>query len=283
MAIRLIALDIDGTLLDSHQELPEPNRLAIAAATERGIEVALVTGRRYDFAMLVARKLHSPVTMIASNGAIIRLPNGQTDLRRLLSTGTALKVLQITREWRDAAALIFDRPGSNQILLEHFAPDDSLRYWYYTRNQQYIELTESLEISLTEPPLQILFAGKVAPMRAVENVLRHAPIARDYALSVTIYENKDFTMIDVLDPTVSKGVALARRATERGIARHEILAIGDNHNDLEMLRFAGVPVVMGNGVPELKTFGWHQTASNDDAGVAAAIEHFVLREAASCA
>ena len=61
------------------------------------------------------------------------------------------------------------------------------------------------------------------------------------------------------------------------------VAIGDNHNDLEMLSFAGIPVVMGNGVPELKNFGWHETGTNDENGVAVAIEHFALREAASCA
>ena len=70
---------------------------------------------------------------------------------------------------------------------------------------------------------------------------------------------------------------------EPGVSREEVMAIGDNHNDLEMLEFAGIPVVMGNSVPELKTFGWHETGTNDESGVAAAIKHFAFREAASCA
>ena len=90
-------------------------------------------------------------------------------------------------------------------------------------------------------------------------------------------------MIDVLTPACSKGAALAEWASVRGFAREEVMAIGDNHNDLEMLSFAGVPVVMGNGVPELKTFGWHETSSNDENGVAEAIERFALLEAAPCA
>jgi hydroxymethylpyrimidine pyrophosphatase-like HAD family hydrolase len=90
-------------------------------------------------------------------------------------------------------------------------------------------------------------------------------------------------MIDVLNPKVTKGMALGEWAGLRGIRRQEVLAIGDNHNDLEMLQFAGIPVVMGNGVAELKRFGWHETSSNDEGGVAAAIERFALREAASCA
>jgi hydroxymethylpyrimidine pyrophosphatase-like HAD family hydrolase len=90
-------------------------------------------------------------------------------------------------------------------------------------------------------------------------------------------------MIDGLNPTVSKGAALAEWAALRGVAREDILAIGDNHNDLEMLSFVGIPVVMANGVPELKARGWHMTGSNDEDGVAAAIERFALREAPECA
>jgi hydroxymethylpyrimidine pyrophosphatase-like HAD family hydrolase len=99
---------------------------------------------------------------------------------------------------------------------------------------------------------------------------------------VTSYERKDFAMIDVIPAGCSKGSSLSEWAALRGIAREEILAIGDNHNDLEMLTFAGIPVVMGNSVPELKTFGWHETGTNDENGVALAIEHFALREAAPC-
>src|SRR5438874_7710445 len=72
MPVRLIALDIDGTLLDSRWQVSEANRNAIAEAARRGIEVALVTGRRYDFAMPVARQLEAPLTMIVSNGALVR-------------------------------------------------------------------------------------------------------------------------------------------------------------------------------------------------------------------
>ena len=87
----------------------------------------------------------------------------------------------------------------------------------------------------------------------------------------------------LINPSCTKGSSLAEWAALRGIDREDVLAIGDNHNDLEMLTFAGIPVVMANCVAELKAFGWHETASNDHDGVAAAIEHFALREAPSCA
>lgn len=283
MSVRLIALDIDGTLLDSRWQVSEANRNAIAEATRRGIEVALVTGRRYDFAMPVARQLDIPLTMIVNNGALVRSNDGRTRLRHLLARRVAKQVLQLTKSWRDGAAVIFDRPIENQLMLERLDPDDSLRYAYYSRNKEFIGFANPLETCLTEDPIQVMLSGKVAPMRDAERALRGAPFADEYALAVTMYERRDFAMIDVLNPICSKGASLAEWATLSGYAREEVMAIGDNHNDLEMLTFAGIPVVMGNSVPELKVFGWHETRSNDENGVAHAIEQFALREAAPCA
>jgi hypothetical protein len=182
--------------------------------------------------------------------------------------------LQLTKSWRDGAAVIFDRPAENQLMLERLDPDDSLRYAYYSRNKEFIGFANPLERCLTEDPIQVMLSGKVAPMRDAERALRGAPLADEYALAVTKYERRDFAMIDVLNPICSKGASLAEWATLSGYAREEVMAIGDNHNDLEMLIFAGIPVVMGNSVPELKAFGWHETRTNDENGVAHAIEQF---------
>src|SRR6266481_2409091 len=282
MAVRLIALDIDGTLLDSRWKLPEANRAAIAEAIRRGIEVALVTGRRYDFAMPIAVQLGSPLTMIVSNGAVIRTQDGQTHLRHLLPRKTAARVLEITRAWRDSTAVIFDRAQPN-VILEIFATDDPIRSAYYARNKEFIGQAIPLESCLTEDPIQVMLSGKVAPMREAEAVLRNAQNAEEFGLAATVYDSRDFAMIDVIHPQCSKGASLAEWATLRGLTREEVMAIGDNHNDLEMLSFAGIPVVMGNCVPELRNFGWHETRSNDQNGVAVAIEQFALREAAPCA
>ncbi len=283
MGIRLIALDIDGTLLDSRWQLPEANRAAIAAATRRGIEVALVTGRRYDFALPIARQIDAPLTMIVSNGAVIRTQDGETHLRHLLAKHTAARVLELTRPWRDCTGVVFDRRRENQVVLESMNSDDPIRTAYYTRNREFLGLACPLESCLTEDPLQVMLSGGVARMREAEAALRGAAFAQDFALAATVYEPRNFSMIDVINPLCSKGAALAEWAALRGVTREEVLAIGDNHNDLEMLAFAGIPVVMGNGVAELKGHGWHETTSNDEGGVAAAIEHFALREAAPCA
>jgi Cof subfamily protein (haloacid dehalogenase superfamily) len=283
MPVRLIALDIDGTLLDSRWQVSDANRDAIAEATRRGIEVTLVTGRRYDFALPVAHNLGVPLIMIVNNGALIRSSDGDTHVRHLLPRVVAKNVLQITQPWREGAAVVFDRPIAEQVMIESLNPDDSLRAAYYSRNREYIGLANPLEACLTEDPIQVMFSGNIAPLQEAEEALRAAPFTRQFALAVTVYAKKDFAMIDVINPSCTKGSSLAEWAALRGIDREDVLAIGDNHNDLEMLTFAGIPVVMANCVAELKAFGWHQTASNDHDGVAAAIEHFALREAPSCA
>jgi hydroxymethylpyrimidine pyrophosphatase-like HAD family hydrolase len=191
--------------------------------------------------------------------------------------------LELTRPWRDCAGVVFDRRRANQIVLESINEDDPIRTAYYTRNREFLGLANPLESCLTEDPIQVMLSGNIARMRDAEAALRGAAFAAEFALAVTIYESRNFSMIDVINPVCSKGASLAEWAALRGVSREEVLAIGDNRNDLEMLTFAGIPVVMGNGVAELKGFGWHETASNDDGGVAAAIEHFALREAAPCA
>jgi Cof subfamily protein (haloacid dehalogenase superfamily) len=285
MAIRLIALDIDGTLLGSNWKVSPANCAAIAEATKRGIEVALVTGRRYDFALPVAEQVSAPLTMIVNNGALVRTQDGYTHLRHLLPSDTARRVLEATRPWRESTAVVFDRPQANQVILEKIDWHDLAKVPYYLRNRDFLAEMQPLEDCLNnnEDPIQVMLTGKVQPIREAEKQLRSVQFSREFALAVTAYEDRDFAMIDVLSPRITKGATLSEWAVLRSISPNEILAIGDNHNDLEMLNFAGTPVVMENSVAELKTRGWHMTRSNDDDGVAAAIHLFALRETPECA
>src|ERR1700758_1768334 len=145
MAIRIIALDIDGTLLNSRWQVSPANCAAIAEATRRGIEVALVTGRRYDFALPVARQIDSPLTMIVNNGALVRTKEGQTLLRHLLPRETARRVLLATEPWREATAVVFDRPKANQVILQTIDWDNATRGAYYSRNREFLAEAKPLE------------------------------------------------------------------------------------------------------------------------------------------
>ena len=117
---------------------------------------------------------------------------------------------------------------------------------------------------MTEDPIQVMFTGRIEAMRQAEKSLHCTPERANFALAVTYYEDRDFGMVDVIRPNCSKGATLAEWTAQRGLSREDVMAIGDNFNDREMLEFAGLPVVMANGVPELKLLGWRETLSNDD-------------------
>jgi Cof subfamily protein (haloacid dehalogenase superfamily) len=276
MSVRLIALDIDGTLLDSASEVPEANRRAIEAAVKRGIEVALVTGRRYDFALPIARQIPCPLTMIVNNGALVKSKDGVTHLKHLLPQQTARAVLQLFPEHRAGTAVVFDRPRANQVIYEQIDWEDPRRKLYYARNREFIAQICPLEDCLTEDPIQVMYSGSVTEMQTISAALRGVPKALEFSLAMTFYDHRDFAMVDVIRLNCSKGATLAQWTAQRGFSREEVMAIGDNFNDREMLEFAGLPVVMANSVPELKSLGWRETLSNDEGGVAAAIREYAL-------
>ncbi len=279
MPVRLIALDIDGTLLDERSQLPEINRSAVVEAAARGIEIALVTGRRYDFATPIARQFPCPITMIVNNGALVKSSNGDTQFVNLLPHGIAGRVLEEASAFRELASVCFNRPRENQVIYERIDWEDPLRGAYFKRNREYLAELCPLRDCLTEDPIQVMFTGYANQVREVESFLSQLPFADEYSVAMTIYDKRDFGLVDVIAAGCSKGATLAEWVRRRGWSRNDVMAIGDNLNDLEMLQFAGLPVVMGNSVPELKSLGWRETLSNEQGGVAAAIELYALGDA----
>jgi Cof subfamily protein (haloacid dehalogenase superfamily) len=276
--IRLLAIDIDGTLLDSHGVLPAANIDAIARAMDVGVEVALATGRRYDFARAIFEKLRSPLTLILSNGAVIKTCAGETLQRRLLPRQVAHDVLVGVPEHREGAAVVFDRPREGQVVFEAIDWEHPRHGRFFASNRPFVAESHPLEACLTEDPIQVMFTGSCAPMRSLFADLQQQSDGL-FSVALTEYQHRDFSLVDVVRAGVSKGTALKEWAAAKGYATDEVMAIGDNLNDLEMLEFAGTPVVMGNAIPELKARGWSQTGDNDTAGVASAVETFILRRA----
>lgn len=275
VSIRLIGIDIDGTLLDSQGRVPEANISAIAEAVTAGVEVVLVTGRSFTFARPVADALPDRLTFIVSNGAVVKQKDGETLQRRMLPREVAHGVLAGTRAFRHVAGLMFDRALEGQIITETMDWDQPNRRGYFERNRGRIASVPALEEALTEDPIQVMFNGSVAPMRGLLDILRGLPGAAQFEVALTEYVQRDFSLLDVLARGCSKGAALAAWAAHRGLTREQVMAVGDNFNDVEMLEFAGLPVVMGNAVPDLKTRGWTVTGSNDEAGLGMAIRRYV--------
>ncbi len=153
--------------------------------------------------------------------------------------------------------MIFDRPGPRQVIVRRIDLDDPFRGPYLRRNLDFVSAVDPLTDCLDgdDDPVHISFVGGCQPIRAAKSILENVPFASEFTLASTEYESRDFAFLDVLRRGVTKGATLAEWAALRGIAREDVMAIGDNFNDREMLEFAGLPVVMGNAIPELKALG----------------------------
>jgi Cof subfamily protein (haloacid dehalogenase superfamily) len=270
--IRLLALDIDGTLLNPLFQISDADMAALRRAHESGIEIALVTGRRHDFALPIAEQLGFDLWLISSNGAITRSLGGETFYRDLLPAATCRQLCEAMVEFRGNTVLTFDKPGKGAIVLEHLNElENSIRRWL-EKNLEYIQFIIPVESALVTDPVQAMFCGRVARMHQALAALQSCPLFREITVLRTEYPARDLSIVDVLNKNCSKGHALERWAYYRGIPREHVMAIGDNYNDIEMLAFAGYPVIMGNASEELRGRGWKVTLSNDQNGVAAALE-----------
>jgi HAD superfamily hydrolase (TIGR01484 family) len=168
--------------------------------------------------------------------------------------------------------LTFDREEKGAIVLEHMRELKTVIQRWLEKNLQFIEFVIPIEDALTTDPVQAMFCGSIPRMQQALARLDTSRLGADITVVRTEYPLRDLSIVDVLNQGCSKGHALERWAKYRGIAREEVMAIGDNYNDVEMLAFAGRPFIMGNASQELRDRGWAVTLSNDESGVAAAIE-----------
>lgn len=269
--IRLLALDIDGTLLDAQFQISAANLAALNRARDAGIEIVLGTGRRHAFAMPIAEALGFDVWLISSNGAVTKSSRGELFHRDLLPASVARKLILHMTEFRAHAVLTFDVEGHGALAVESCDTlNASIRRWM-EKNAQYLQAVVPLEDALTTDPIQTMFCGPIARMREAEDHLATADFVSEITVLKTQYEARNLCIVDVLNKQCSKGHALKRWAEHLGFSREQVMAIGDNYNDVEMLEFAGIPYIMGNASEDLKSNGFRVTLPNDQSGVAAAM------------
>jgi len=272
MSIRLIAIDIDGTLLDSRSQISPANLAALQRAHEAGIEIVLVTGRRHNFALPVAQMLGFDLWIISSNGAVTRSTLDEAFHHDLMPKATAVKLCRAMQDFRNNMVVTFDREGMGAIVCEQHEQLYGVIQRWMEKNAPYIEYVNPIERALVEDPIQVMFCGEVGLMKLALQRLLACGFANEFTVLRTQYDHRNLTIVDVLNAGCSKGHALERWASHRGLHSSELMAIGDNYNDIEMLTFAGHPVIMGNASDELKQNGWTVTLHNDESGVAAAVE-----------
>jgi hydroxymethylpyrimidine pyrophosphatase-like HAD family hydrolase len=278
MPIRLIALDLDGTLVNSRWEISEKDVQALAAASERGIQVVIVTGRRPRAAAPYVARIPFPVTTITSNGALIRTASGEVAYQNFLPRDVALKVLDTVQTLRPYTVVILDLPGRGQVTMEDCAIPAGPLGWYLRTSLDHLLLVPKLETAVKSDPVQIMIGGPPEDIAVAETLLRESPVGANVQLTWTKYPQRNIAIFDIMNHGCSKGQALKFWAQQCGIPAGEIMAMGDNFNDLEMLEFAGLPVLMGNHIIGLHRPGWEITTPCDESGVACAIERFVLKD-----
>ncbi|MFN2513572.1 MAG: Cof-type HAD-IIB family hydrolase [Pyrinomonadaceae bacterium] len=285
MPIRLLALDLDGTLLNSRGQVSERNRNALKQARERGVRVAIVTGRRFRDARPTALELGLDVPVIAHNGALTKHARTLETVAVLpLPLAAARRALEVGRAAGADALLSDDHEGLGVLVYDHLSGDNYAAQLYVNwarrihgeNGQEAVRQVPSLEEFLDHEPVHLAFSGGCAKMKSLENVLLEE-LGTEVKIFTTTYQDKDFTLLDVVHPQASKGLGVAAAAAEIGVIREDVMAVGDNLNDLEMLHYAGTGVVMENAEASLhEVDSFHATCTNDDDGVAKAIERFIL-------
>ena len=279
--VRLISIDIDGTLLPAVGGQVTPRtRKALLDAERAGIEIVIATGRRQAYATPLIHPVGlSPETyLITSNGTVTRTLGGERIDRVLLPVETARGLCAPLRGFGGLSVFTFDREGPGELVLESADLLGTRISAWVTANRPWIREVQPLEDAFAEgeAPVQGMLCGTVAAMREAESWLAAGDFAGKIELHRTEYPARDLSILDILPTGCSKGVALRRLADALGAHPEEIMAIGDNFNDLEMLEFAGQSVVMANGAPDLvavaRQRGWQIAASNDEDGVAQVIE-----------
>lgn len=284
--IKLLALDLDGTLLDSRGSIPEANRQAIRQAEEAGVLVTIATGRRFRDARPVGLELELNAPLVTHNGALVKFADSlETVKASLLDLETTREIVRAGREFGGDALVSADPHGKGSLLYERVSDDNIPLQRYLAWAERLhgpeagdaVSQVTSLHHAVCDHDvIHISFSGALKPMERMRLFLEEE-LADSVTILPTIYPRLDFTLIDILPAGASKGTGLERLAEADGIAACDIMVIGDNFNDLGMLEFAGTPVVMGNADPSLiERPEFYKTVSNDESGVARAIDRFIL-------
>ena len=284
--IKLLTLDLDGTVLDSRGRIPRENLEAIRAAEEAGVLVTIATGRRFRDALPVGIELELNAPLITHNGALLKYAGTLEPVAfSLLESERSYEIIRVGKSFGGDALLSADPYGKGTLLYDRVSDDNIPLQKYLTWSRglhgdeadEAVHHVDRLEAVLHKHNvIHISFSGTCERMAELQDVLK-SELGDTVTLLATIYPNLDFTLLDILPSEASKGVGVRRLADIKKILPEEVMAIGDNFNDLEMLEFAGTPVVMGNADPELiSRDDFFTTDRNDAHGVATAIQRFIL-------
>ncbi|MER3404428.1 MAG: hypothetical protein C4289_04050 [Chloroflexota bacterium] len=276
-AYRLIALDVDGTLLDSSGRISQRTKAAVCAAAAAGCVVVLATGRRFRTVQPIAEALGCCPVLVCSQGATI-WHNGELLYHQHMTLPAALRVVEAHRACGVPVVLFGNvAAGASRDII--FVDGDwhanaRLRA-YIERNGQWVRPYE--DGCLAAGPVQTITLDTVDRLQRLrEELERHPQAGSLYRVIYSLTQLAGGGAVEVLHPHVSKATALQYLCQEFGISRRQVLAIGDNVNDVEMLGFAGLGVAVANASDEAKRVAQLIAPSHDEDGVACVLEEYVL-------
>ncbi len=272
--IRLIALDLDGTLLDSGKRLSARNRAALEAAAAKGVHIVPTTGRFFGMMPEAIRELPFVRYAITVNGAQVYDRGTDAALARAeIPVATAIAAMEVL----DGFDCIYDCYQENwgwmtdamQRKAERYAPDAHYLKMIREFRRPVPELKAHLAAKGEDVQKVMCFARDAADLPAIRDALA----ARFPELVLTRSTPNN---VEINHALAHKGEALRRLCDALGFGIENAMSFGDGLNDLTMVRDAGLGVAMANAAPEVLAAAKHVTLSNDDDGVAAAIERLVL-------
>lgn len=268
MAYKVLALDIDGTLTNSEKKITERTKKAVDAAAERGVKIVIASGRPVQGIREFARELR----LKENDGYILSFNGG-----RLISckTGEIIHDMKLPLEYLPEIYALSKEYGVNLMSYEGDdliteTPDDEFLAIEARINGLGIKKVDNLVEHIDFPINKCLMLGEGNYLAEVEKKVHAALCDR-----MDVYRSEPY-FLEILPKGVDKAKALEKLLNMLGSSREELMACGDGFNDLTMIRYAGLGVAMANARDEVKESADYVTCSNDEDGVAAAIEHFIL-------
>jgi hypothetical protein len=264
MQYKLLAVDIDGTLLNNRREITAKTKKAIYQAIDRGVVFTISSGRPIQGVEMITRQLELDIPVITYNGAMV-------------ITGSTRNVIYSCC-MREEDALLVERLGKER--------NTTIAIW--SDNQLFVnKMDERAEkyshISGTQPKLygdiyelirkgisKILWYDEVERINAFEREMHEL-----VGPSMNFHTSQPF-FLEFVDVNASKAIALEKLGEHYGIRREEMIAVGDGYNDISMIEYAGLGVAMGNAPDDIKQQADYVTLSNENDGVAHVIEKFIL-------
>lgn len=262
--IKLVALDLDGTLLDEDKKIPRETIETIRAVREKGIEVTLASSRPFCAVLPYARELNITLPVIAHGGAVVA--DGEKIIsRQTLEPDSSRAVIRLLEDHEYYIKVYCD-----DILYVQEATAETAEYSRLF-GVEFREVGRRRLTSLPETPVRIAILDEQP--RRIEQIpgliggyLRHFALASDTSYG-----------LEIVDSTVNKGNAVSALCVELGLNMREVMAIGNEGNDMEMIKMAGLGVAMGNACAELKQAADAVTRANTESGVDYALKQYILQ------